>query len=134
MSCQKPPIKDINNQKKYNNLPRMLPKSKKLNLSLEENRSLFRKKPVSTKHLSIYWCKKQRSDFAAAVVVPNKVLQKAVDRNRVRRALYQVITTLEQNLKARRIIILMKQSPVKLDKESTKQLQEELTQALQENN
>lgn len=110
----------------------MLPKSKKLNLSLEENKNVLRTKPVISEHFFIYRSKKETVGFAAAVVIPKKTLQKATARNRVKRHLYQVVAALESRIKTTRVVILMKKSPIKLNRDTLNQLKEELTLILQE--
>ncbi|KUK79879.1 MAG: hypothetical protein XD95_0055 [Microgenomates bacterium 39_7] len=67
----------------------MLNKKQKLNLSLPQDRKIFQEKKIKSKDFTLFFRDADR--FRALVVVPKKCVPLAVDRNRIRRLIYNQI-------------------------------------------
>ena len=69
----------------------MLAKKNRLNLAKSSARTIFRKaKKKFSKHF-IFFYRKSKSQFKAAVVIPKKKKKMAADRNELKRKVYQII-------------------------------------------
>lgn len=71
----------------------MLPKKNRLNLKKQNNRNLFRKKIIESESIKYFADNSKNSNFKSAVVVSKKAYNKAFQRNKLRRKLYQIIQT-----------------------------------------
>jgi ribonuclease P protein component len=110
----------------------MLRKSQRLNLSLPQNRKIFREKHLSSKNLTLYF--RNANQFKAAVVIPKKNVPLAVDRNQVRRILYIQIRQCEK-LCANKEILILYRSPNSLrEKDKRKMIEKELGELLKKAN
>lgn len=69
----------------------MLPKKNRLNLKLEKNRRLFKNLRYDSFGIKYYVQKNEELRFQAAAVPSVKNFNKAVERNKVRRIVYQVV-------------------------------------------
>ena len=94
----------------------MLPKSNRLNLKTEPGREIFKYKTNSTDVLDIFFNKKDKSTFRAAVVVPVKTNKLAVDRNKTKRAIFNLIKNHNISKKPADLLILVRKKGFMLDK------------------
>jgi len=76
----------------------MLAKSQKLNLGKGENRRIFSGNKIKTESLTIYFQKAKENHSRFLVIVPKKIINKAVDRNRIKRQLYSLIRSFLKDL------------------------------------
>lgn len=94
----------------------MLPKSNRLNLKTELGREIFKYKASSTDTLDIFFNKKDKNTFRAAVVVPVKTNKLAVNRNKTKRAIFNLIKNHEISKKPADLLILVRKKGFILDK------------------
>lgn len=84
----------------------MLKKSKRLNLSNPKNRDIFKAPSLRWGKLRAFYRKSPEDFFKAAVVVSKKRVPSAALRNKVRRAIYEVIQNSSFASKPMEILVL----------------------------
>ncbi len=87
----------------------MLPKKQRL--STEEVQEVITKgRSVRGTTLSIKYTE-NKGYFHAAVVVSKKVAKKAVDRNRLRRTIYMILSNMKEGLNGRNMVFFILKAP-----------------------
>jgi ribonuclease P protein component len=94
----------------------MLPKKNRLNLKTKLGREIFKYKTNFTNGLDIYYNKKNKKIFKAAVVVPTKAVKSAVYRNKIRRDIFNLIRGHNISRRPADLLVLVKKKEFVLDK------------------
>ncbi len=112
----------------------MLSKKQRLNLTFKKNQSIFQQKRHYSQNF-IYYFSFAGKEFKAAAVVPKKKIGLAVDRNKIKRLIYQSVQSFTQqhpSFQIKIIIVLKNKIDIRTaSKETLQQLQNEIKETLE---
>lgn len=107
----------------------MLSKNQRLNLKTSQNQQIFKGNRIESFHLTVYYRKSNQEKSMFSVVVPKKIINKATERTRIKRRLYEILKEYIESLKGVEAVVFVKKKPEndqKYDLE-TKELMDKLT-------
>ncbi len=86
----------------------MLSKDQRLNLKTAQNQQIFKGNRINSLHLTVYYRKSTQKEPVFLVVIPKKIINKATQRNKIKRRLYEVLKECAERLKRVEVVVFVK--------------------------